>query len=46
MMKKRESIISYLEYKGIDELPGADRRLAEEAVAPHQELMPPILISW
>ena len=32
-MKKRESIISYLEYKGIDELPGADRRLAEEAVA-------------
>jgi len=33
MMKKRESIISYLEYKGIDELPGADRRLADEAVA-------------
>jgi cytidine deaminase len=33
MMKKRESIISYLEYKGIDELPGVDRRLAEEAVA-------------
>lgn len=33
MMKKRESIISYLEYKGIDELPGEDRRLAEEAVA-------------
>ncbi len=33
MMKKREAIVSYLEYQGIDELPGADRKLAEEAVA-------------
>ena len=33
MMKKREAIVSYLEYQGIDELPGADRKLVEEAVA-------------
>jgi len=32
-MNKREAIISYLEYQGIDELPGADRKLVEEAVA-------------
>jgi len=32
-MNKRETIISYLEYRGIDELPVADRKLVEEAVA-------------
>ena len=32
MMKKREAIVSYLEYQGIAELPGADRKLVEEAV--------------
>lgn len=32
-MNKRETIISYQEYKSIDELPGADRKLVEEAVA-------------
>ncbi len=32
-MNKRETIISYLEYQGIDELPVADRKLVEEAVA-------------
>lgn len=31
-MKKREAIISYLEYQRIDELNGTDRRLVEEAV--------------
>ncbi|MBE0679932.1 MAG: cytidine deaminase [Bacteroidales bacterium] len=31
-MNKRETIISYLEYQGIDELTGADRKLVEEAV--------------
>lgn len=31
-MNKRETIISYLEYQGIDELPGTDRKLVEEAV--------------
>jgi cytidine deaminase len=31
-MNKREAIISYLEYQGIDELPDADRKLVEEAV--------------
>ncbi len=32
-MNKREAIISYLEFQGIDELPDADRKLVEEAVA-------------
>jgi len=31
-MKKRELSISYLEYKGTDELPEADRHLVSEAV--------------
>jgi cytidine deaminase len=31
-MKKREVSISFLEYKGIDELPDADRSLVEEAI--------------
>lgn len=33
MMKKRETVISYMEYQGMDELPGKDRKLVEEAVA-------------
>ncbi len=32
-MNKRETVISYLEYQGIGELPAADRKLVEEAVA-------------
>jgi len=32
-MNKKEAVISYLEYQGIGELPVADRKLVEEAVA-------------
>ena len=32
-MNKKEAVISYLEYQGIDELPVADRKLVEGAVA-------------
>lgn len=33
MMKKRETVISYTEYQGMDELPVTERKLVEEAVA-------------
>ncbi|MRR22353.1 cytidine deaminase [bacterium] len=32
-MKKRETIISYMEYQGIGELPVTERKLVEEAVS-------------
>jgi cytidine deaminase len=32
-MKKKELSISYLEYRGIDELPASERKLVEEAIA-------------